>query len=117
MKNQTVKFKATGHILGNLWEDDGFGGYRATPIEADTESELIRIASEKLKDGSLDAGAGFESLLGALLVIEKITTIEIDGDIFTNQKFETVFIGDLTKDQKEWLSMDYSMSKGCSNIF
>jgi hypothetical protein len=111
MKNQTVKFKATGNVLGKFWGEDGHGGYHATPIEADTESELIRIANEKLNDGSLDRGAGFENLLGAILVIEKITTGEIDGDVFTNQKFETVFIGDLTKDQKEWLLLDYNMSR------
>ena len=105
------KFTAHGNVLGKFWGDDGHGGYRSTPIEADLKSELIRIANEKLKDGSLDRGAGFEYLIGAILIIEKVTTVEIDGDIFTNCSVETEFIGDLTKDQKEWLLLDYNMSR------
>ena len=111
MKNKTVKFKAIGNVLGKFWGDDGHGSYHSTPIEADTKSELIRIANEKLNDGSLDRGAGFECLIGAILIIEKVTTVEIDGDIFTNCSVETEFIGDLVKDQKEWLSLDYTMSR------
>jgi hypothetical protein len=106
MKNQKVKFTATGNVLGNFW-GSGQGGYHATPIEADTKSELLRIANEKLKDGSLDRGAGFENLIGAILIIEKRTTVEIDGDIFTNQKFEKKYIGKLTKKEKAWLIKDY----------
>ena len=108
MKNKTVKFTATGNVLGKFWGDDGHGSYHSTPIKADTKSELIRIANEKLNDGSLDGGAGFECLIGAILIIEKVTTVEIDGDIFTNCSVETEFIGDLVKDQKEWLSLDYA---------
>jgi len=107
MKNQKVKFTATGNVLGNLW-GSGKGGYHATQITADTESEIIKIAKEKLKDGSLDAGAGFENLIGAILIIEKVTTVEIDGDLFTNKKVGLAkYIGALNKKEKEFLAEEY----------
>jgi len=107
MKNQKVKFTATGNVLGNLW-GSGKGGYHATQITADTESEIIKIAKEKLKDGSLDAGAGFENLIGAILIIEKVTTVEIDGDLFTNKKVGLAkYIGALTEKERKFLAEDY----------
>ena len=106
MKNKTVKFTATGNVLGNLW-GSGKGSYHATQITADTESEIIKIANEKLNDGSLDGGAGFENLIGAILIIEKVTTVEIDGDIFTNCSVETEFIGALTEKERKFLAEDY----------
>ena len=107
MKNKKVKFTATGNVLGNQW-GSGKGGYHITQITADTESKLIEIAKEKLKDGSLDAGAGFENLIGAMLIISKVTTVEIDGDIFTNKKVvQSTYIGALTKKEKEFLMPEY----------
>jgi hypothetical protein len=111
MKKET-KFTAHGNVLGKEWGDDmGNGHYYAKVIHADTRSELIKLAEEKLKDGSLDAGADFEKLIGAILVITQTTTVEIDGDSFTNQKSETLFIGDLTDKDKKDLVEDYRDSR------
>jgi hypothetical protein len=54
-------------------------------------------------DGRLDSGMGFESLIGAMLEINEVTTIIIKGKIFKNEKFEHVFIGKLTEKQKDFL--------------
>jgi len=107
MKDEKVKFTATGNVLGNMW-GGGKAGYNITQITSDSVSEVIKTAKEKLKDGSLDAGAGFENLIGAMLIISKVTTVEINGDIFTNEKVvRSTYIGALTKKQKNFLIPEY----------
>lgn len=80
----------------------GRGSYAARPLEANTKEELLEQANKGL-DGSLDAGMGYESLIGALLNIIKITTIEIDGKDFVNKEYETEFIGTLTEEEEKFL--------------
>ena len=71
MKN----FKSTGFVLGNLWcGDKGF--YPAEKLEAKTKRGLLKEARQGIKEGWLDAGMGFESLTGAILVIETIDSIK-----------------------------------------
>ena len=98
---ETVKFKSTGLVLGHYW-GGGSGSYPATKLTADTKEELIKKATDGL-DGSLDGGMGFESLIGALLVITKTTTIIHDGKRFTNEETEEEFIGNLTEEQQDFL--------------
>jgi len=45
--------------------------------------------NEALKDGSIDSGMGYESLIGAMMVIEIIETITIDNKEYNNSAFET----------------------------
>jgi hypothetical protein len=89
-------FKSTGIVIGNLW-GGGQGGYEATPIEAKTKKGLLKKANQMLSDSSLDSGMGYESLIGARLDIVKITSVNIDGDVFVNNKYETEFIGKLSE--------------------
>jgi hypothetical protein len=98
----TTKFSAIGIVLGNTW-GGGSGGYSTVVIEADTKEELLEIANKKLNDGSLDAGMGFESLIGAKLMIKKSETIEIDGKLFTHTESEIELIGNLTDEQADFL--------------
>lgn len=98
---KTTKCKLTGFVLGHLW-GGGEGSYPCTKLSADTKEELIKKATEGL-DGSLDSGMGFESLIGALLVITTTTTIIHDGKPFTNEETEEEFIGDLTDEQRDFL--------------
>jgi hypothetical protein len=60
-------------------------------------------ANEALKDGSLDSGMGYESLIGARIDIEVITTIIVDGKEFVNTEYETELIGVLTDEEKDFL--------------
>ena len=97
----TERFESRGLVYGNLWMG-GCGAYKAKRLEAKTREELLEQALNGL-DGSLDGGMGFESLIGALLEIKKITTIVVKGKTFTNEEIEDAFIGDLTEEQQEFL--------------
>jgi hypothetical protein len=97
----TERFESRGLVYGNLW-GGGQGAYKAKRLQAKTREELLEQALKGL-DGSLDGGMGFESLIGALLEIKKITTIVVKGKTFTNEEIEDAFIGDLTEEQQEFL--------------
>ena len=94
-------FKSEGLVYGNYW-GGGQGAYSATKLEGKTKEEILKQAVEGL-DGSLDGGMGFENLLGALLLITKITTIVVNGKTFTNEEIEEEFVGNLTEEQEDFL--------------
>ena len=96
-------YKTIGYVLGKYW-GGGYGAYKATTITANTRKEILEEAEKKLKNGSLDSGMGFESLIGAILEIEKIETIIIDGKDFHHKEYDSEFIGDLTRKQKKFLA-------------
>jgi len=95
-------YKATGFVLGNLW-GGGQGAYRTIEFEADTKEELMDKAKVALEDGSIDSGMGFESLVGAVLDITETTTVEIEDEIFFNEKYIFDTVGELTNEQYDWL--------------
>lgn len=99
---KNLTFKAYGYVYGKYW-GGGEGAYPSTVISADTKKELIETAKKGL-DGSLDGGMGYEKLIGAILLIEKITTIEVDGETYEKKDSEIVFIGELTQQQKHFLN-------------
>lgn len=99
---ETIKFKASGLVLGNYW-GGGSGSYNAKPLTAQTKVELLEMANKALNDGSLDSGMGYESLIGGILEITKITTKIIDGKEFTNEEHEIEFIGTLEEHEEEFL--------------
>jgi hypothetical protein len=102
--NKKIKYQAKGHVLGNMW-GGGSGAYPTIKFQTDTKEELLKQANEALNDGSLDSGMGFESLIGAILDITAITTIDFEGKEFTNEEMESEFIGTLTDVQIEHLEM------------
>ena len=73
-----IEYKITGLVYGNLW-GGGMGAYNSKVLEGNDYKKLIKKANEMLNDGSLDSGMCFDSLKGALLVIETIETIEISN--------------------------------------
>jgi hypothetical protein len=95
-------FRISGLVYGNLW-GGGCGAYPAEKLACDDKKKLIANAKKMLKDGSLDSGMGYESLKGAYLTIETITTIVKDKKEFKNSEFEDLFIGKLTKSEKDFL--------------
>ena len=98
---QTEKWKSEGIVFGNYW-GGGRGSYAARKLYSDTKEELIEQANAGL-DGSLDAGMGYESLIGALLNITKVTTVVIDDKYFVNKESELEFIGELTEEDQDFL--------------
>jgi hypothetical protein len=99
----TSSFEAKGLVYGFLWSSQ-LGAYPTKKLVANTREELLKLAGEKLNDGSLDSGMGYESLKGALLNITEITTVKIDGKVFYNENIEQEFIGNLTEEDKDFLS-------------
>jgi hypothetical protein len=101
MKKKTT-FTAKGAVLGSYW-GGGQGAYESRPITGNSEKEIIKLAEQGIKDGSLDNGMGFERLLGAALTITKTTSIEVDGKPFINREHNDVLIGNLTEEQSDFL--------------
>lgn len=99
-------YKATGLVYGNYW-GGGAGSYNARTLCGDDYDKLIEKIEESIKDGSLDAGMGYESLKGAMMQIETITDVLIEGKTYSNRASEIVFLGDLTDDEVEFLENVY----------
>ena len=98
-----VTYKSDGLVLGNYW-GGGSGSYTATTLHSNISKEdLIEQNKRALESGALDSGMGYESLIGALIIIETKSVIEHEGKEFTNKEYEEVFIGNLTDEQKEFL--------------
>lgn len=95
-------YKSEGLVFGNCWGGSR-GAYKARIIEAHTKEELLEKANQQLEDGSLDSGMGYESLIGAMLIITEIKSTDIDGECFSHENYETVFIGDLTEADEDFL--------------
>jgi hypothetical protein len=98
-----VKFESTGLVFGNYWGRGGKGSYPARKLYAETKSDIIEQAEKGLADGSLDSGMGYESLIGALLVITEITTINLKGKNYVHKEDDIIFIGDLSEDEQDFL--------------
>ena len=98
MKN----FIARGLVYGKNW-GGGFGAYASREIREKTKAGLLVRAKADLKSGALDSGMGFEFLAGALLDIEEIETIKIKGKEFKRSEFKSIFIGDLTEKEQNFL--------------
>lgn len=103
-----TSYKAKGIVLGKYW-GGGSGSYAATPLVGFTSrKDLLKKAKEKLQDGSLDSGMGYESLIGALLIVTTVREVELDGRRFTNEETYTTFVGKLNQKQKDFLwSIDF----------
>ena len=101
METKTT-FTATGVVLGNYW-GGGKGAYAARTLSANSEEELIKLAEQGIKDGSLDSGMGYQSLVGAALTITKTTRVEIDGKPFFNREHNDVLIGELDESDADFL--------------
>jgi hypothetical protein len=89
-------YKAEGIVYGNYW-GGGRGAYTSKPLEADTKEAIIEKAWRGLKDGSLDGGMGYESLIGALLTIEEIETVTVNAKEYNRSEYDTIYIGDRIK--------------------
>ena len=97
-----ITYKATGMVLGNCW-GSGRAGYAAKEINANSLRELREEIEERLESGSLDNGMGFESLIGAIMVIDTIDSREIDGKTFIAHNCKEEIFGDVTPEEEEML--------------
>lgn len=95
-------FEARGRVLGNLW-GGGEGSYDTIRITGDSLAEVTEKAEQALKNGSLDSGMGFESLIGARMTVVKTTTITVDGLDYSREDDEELVIGNMTEAQMGFL--------------
>lgn len=101
--DKTVSYRSLGAVWGNYW-GGGQGGFRARPIEGcHSLEELKEKAEAMLKDGSLDAGMGYESLIGARLVVTKTETVLLKGKKFTHEETFPLVVGYLSQGVQEHL--------------
>ena len=97
-----VKFTAKGQVLGNYW-GGGSGAYPTIKFTGATKEEILEKANAALNDGSMDSGMGYESLIGAILVVKETTKIVVDEKEFTNDEYEEISIGKLNDEQLQFL--------------
>ncbi len=100
--NPTYTYVAKGRVLGNYW-GGGKGSYKAKQfVSKISKQDLIEIVNKALKDGSLDSGMGYESLIGACLDITITSSITIEGKTFHSEEIEELNIGNMTEDEIEF---------------
>lgn len=100
---KTQKVIAQGMVLGNYWEG-GCGSYPTVFFYGETIEEVELQANKALKDGSIDSGMGFMSIIGAFLYVSVFTYIEIEGYTFNHEEKSSLVIGDLTDTELKFLS-------------
>jgi hypothetical protein len=57
-----------------------------------------------IKDGGIDSGMGYESIIGAKMKLITITEVDIDGKTFINRDEVLHFFGKLSVEEKKFLS-------------
>tara|TARA_Y100000310_G_C20501580_1_gene724266 strand:- start:516 stop:839 length:324 start_codon:yes stop_codon:yes gene_type:complete len=97
-----TEFKAKGMVIGNYW-GGGKGGYPARQITSDTKEQLFKDIDNALKNGSLDSGMGYESLIGAVMEIETTEYITENNKEYSKKDYELKSFGNLTDDEYYFL--------------
>lgn len=100
--NKEISYHSHGKVLGNYW-GGGSGSYTAREFTTDSLEEIMLLNTNALRDGSLDNGMGFESLIGAIIIVTTTTKIIIDNKDFYNTEEYTHIIGNLNDDELEFL--------------
>lgn len=95
-------YSSSGYVLGNYW-GGGKGAYPARQFLADSEEELIKLNEDALKDGSLDSGMGYSSLIGAYLLIRETKSFMYNEEEFKSFNFYPITIGELSDKEIEFL--------------
>lgn len=95
-------YKAKGLVHGKYW-GGGEGSFEAENYEAKTKNKLDKMINKGVEEGTIDSGMGYEKVLGALMVIETIETINKEGKEYKRSEFDDQFYGDLDKKQQNFL--------------
>ena len=84
VKSQTVFYTAVGKAIGKLWGDAMLATYDSICYKADSLEELKKQINEGIKSQTIDSGFGFEEVVGAIMSLKIIRSIEYEGRIYTN---------------------------------
>lgn len=99
---KNITYEATGLVYGNYW-GGGAGAYSAHKYQNDDIEKMRTQILKDIETGAIDSGMGYERVKGALMTIETIETIEIDGKSYSNSEHEQEFFGDLSEDECNFL--------------
>lgn len=95
-------YRSAGLVYGNYW-GGGSGAFASCKYQNDDIEKMRTEIIKDIESGAIDSGMGYENVKGALMTIEKIETIEIDGKAYTNSEYEEEFFGDLSEKECEFL--------------
>ena len=97
-------YEAKGFVVGNLW-GGGYGYYPAEKFKNSKKKQLMIDIDLAFRNGTLDSGMGFESLIGAIMEITSWKKIIIKDTEYqgTCPKCTWHTLGTLTKKQEEKL--------------
>ena len=97
-----IHYKVSWLIYGNYW--GGVKGvYPARSYEGEDLEAIRKLIRSDLKDGSLDGGMGYESLIGAYMTIEMTSTLIYQGREYSNSDWESEFYGELSEEEEDFL--------------
>ena len=90
IKRLPSEWRAKGAVWGACW-GGGECGYASEEVVANSYDELVKKIRDGIENGSLDSGMGFESLLGAAMLITETKQIKIDDEVYCceNAQIET----------------------------
>jgi len=98
MGKEKTHYHAEGIVFGNFW-GGGRGYYPAERYREDNFSEMKEIIKEDFEKGALDSGMGYESLVGALMFVTKVSTIEYEGKEYVNESTRKMWLGEIDKEK------------------
>lgn len=98
-----TEYIAKGLVYGKLW-GGGTGAYPSEVVQAKTLKTLEKKILKGIETGALDSGMGYEELIGAIMNITKITTIEQNGEEYHKKDNELKFYGTLSEKEKNFLT-------------
>jgi len=81
VKELGSKYSAWGICVGNLW-GGGQGSFLTRHYHNDDLETMKKEIQKDLRSGTIDSGMGFESMIRATMVIQKVTSIKYKEEIF-----------------------------------
>lgn len=105
-KKERIYYTADGVVLGNFWGGGG-GWYPARKYYGGIFTPLKNEIKEDFESGALDSGMGYESLVGAFMVVVKHTIIEYKGKKFENETSSRMWLGSVNKREAVEVYMSY----------
>lgn len=95
-------YVAKGIVLGTTWLDYK-GAYPTKLVKGNSIEEIESKINQMIDSNVLDNGMGFKNIIGALMTIRTTTEIVVDGDKYTNTKYQYGYYGILTNDEEIFL--------------
>ena len=98
-----IRYSARGKVRGECWSGGicYFNSIEITGVE--TKEGLIEKINERYRNGTIYNGNEFRRIVGVLIEIEEIDTIEYNGKDYSHSEYELYEIGDIPDDDYDML--------------